>query len=185
MTYSREYLEKMNAEAISRCSPKHIESVIAELISTASAQAVPDAVRDVLAERRRQVEAEGFKPEHDDQHDGGELALAAACYALACDPPHGRSPNNWPWSESWWKPADDRRNLVKAGALILAEIERLDRAALRASTPADDSQKGGDEPLLTSCAAARDGDCTHAKCPQLRDGEPTKTGRYCPLDKHD
>ena len=45
MTYSREYLEKMNAEAISRCSPKHIESVIAELISTASAQAVPDAVR--------------------------------------------------------------------------------------------------------------------------------------------
>lgn len=34
----------------------------------------------------------------------------------------------WPWDESWWKPTNRRRDLVKAGALILAEIERLDRA---------------------------------------------------------
>lgn len=35
----------------------------------------------------------------------------------------------WPWDESWWKPTTPRRDLVKAAALILAEIERLDRMA--------------------------------------------------------
>lgn len=39
-------------------------------------------------------------------------------------------PRNWPWHRVWWKPSTRRRNLVKAGALILAEIERLDRAAI-------------------------------------------------------
>jgi hypothetical protein len=38
---------------------------------------------------------------------------------------------------------------------------------------------------LTHCAAAMDGDCSHAQCPQRRDGEPDKTGRHCPLDCHD
>jgi hypothetical protein len=32
-------------------------------------------------------------------------------------------------ADEWWKPTNRRRDLVKAGALILAEIERLDRAA--------------------------------------------------------
>jgi len=35
----------------------------------------------------------------------------------------------WTWERAWWKPTTRRRDLVKAGALILAEIERLDRAA--------------------------------------------------------
>lgn len=34
---------------------------------------------------------------------------------------------HWPWSREWWKPKNPRRDLVKAGALIVAEIERLDR----------------------------------------------------------
>lgn len=34
---------------------------------------------------------------------------------------------------------------------------------------------------LTRCASDQDGDCTHAQCPQLRDGEPKATGRSCPL----
>ena len=34
----------------------------------------------------------------------------------------------WPFTLAWWKPVqDNRRNLIKAGALILAELERLDR----------------------------------------------------------
>jgi hypothetical protein len=37
----------------------------------------------------------------------------------------------WPWSREWWQPKDRRRDLVRAGALIVAEIERLDRAASR------------------------------------------------------
>lgn len=36
---------------------------------------------------------------------------------------------------------------------------------------------------LESCASDCDGDCTHPQCPQLRDGEPHKSGRHCPLDK--
>ena len=90
------------------------------------------AVLDVAAERRRQIEAEGWTPEHDDEHSVGELAKAAACYALVSA---GFNPdatiNVWPWHRLWWKPSDKRRNLVKAGALILAEIERLDRMAER------------------------------------------------------
>jgi len=86
------------------------------------------AARDVLAERRRQVEAEGWTPEHDDQHSNGEMARAASCYITNKERRHLPTvPLKWPWSDAWWKPDGYRRNLVKAGALILAEIERLDR----------------------------------------------------------
>lgn len=96
-----------------------------------------DAARDVLAERRRQVEREGWAPAHDDEHADGQMAAAGGCYALASAFPferdlgHGHKPLYWPWDPSWWKPTTGRRNLVKAGALILAEIERLDRALLK------------------------------------------------------
>jgi hypothetical protein len=103
------------------------------------------AAEDVLQERARQITAEGWTPEHDD----GALSMAAAGYALeasdailnaaheldAPGEPHiedtqptgGPPPNVWP--HGWqFKPAPPRRMLVKAGALILAEIERLDRA---------------------------------------------------------
>lgn len=94
------------------------------------------AAKDVFAERQRQITAEGWTPEHDDAHVGGQMAVAAGYYALACGFPHergiggGRIPQYWPWDKEWWKPSDKRRNLVKAAALILAEIERLDRAAI-------------------------------------------------------
>jgi hypothetical protein len=89
---------------------------------------------DVMAERRRQVQSEGWTEEHDDQHMPGTLSLAAACYIewngweneFQVD---GAVPVNWPWDAKWWKPTDERRNLVKAAALLLAEIERIDRAA--------------------------------------------------------
>ena len=61
------------------------------------------------------------------------MAVAAACYALPawC---RGRT-RRWPWDDEWWKPTpDDRiRELVKAGALIAAEIDRL----LRDTAPND------------------------------------------------
>lgn len=93
--------------------------------------ALTAATHDVLAERRRQVEAEGWTPEHDDQYQHGSIAQAAGCYALhASGVYHGMfpAPAVWPWMPKWWKPTTPRRDLVKAGALILAEIERLDRA---------------------------------------------------------
>lgn len=83
------------------------------------------AMEDVAAERRRQVYDEGWTPEHDDAHSLGELAKAAASYAA------GSPAWTWPWDKKWWKPTDRRRDLVKAGALIVAEIERLDRAAAK------------------------------------------------------
>jgi len=93
---------------------------------------------DVVAERQRQIEKEGYTPEHDDEHDSDNaLARAASCYALAGLGGNGpfwithlQTPQQvWPYR--WeWKPADRRRNLVKAAALLLAEIERMDRARI-------------------------------------------------------
>lgn len=104
-------------------------------------------------ERRRQVEREGYTPEHDDGHDGGEIAMAAACYAspdlIYVEERHVNSIgfiDPWPWDE-----CDDKRphkgnevlpnhrltiaarihQLVKAGALIAAEIDRLQRLKVR------------------------------------------------------
>lgn len=117
---------------------KNIRALKAGTLQDVSAPAdagearLTDAARDMLAERRRQVEAEGWTPEHDDQYQHGAIALAAACYAANAggvawaDP----LPSFWPWMHNWWKPTTPRRDLVKAGALILAELERLDRAAL-------------------------------------------------------
>ncbi|WP_176331037.1 hypothetical protein [Burkholderia vietnamiensis] len=89
---------------------------------------VTAATCDVLAERRRQVEQEGWTPEHDDAHLTGDLALAAACYAIQGSGRWAHNSFMWPWPSEWWKPTKPRRDLVKAGALILAELERLDRA---------------------------------------------------------
>lgn len=102
------------------------------------------AINAVLEERRRQIDGEGFTPEHDDQHADRSLARAAACYAeqyigrawMVDDKSEGlesyqddETPDNWPWGEGWWKPKDPRRDLVRAAALLIAEIERLDRVA--------------------------------------------------------
>ena len=73
----------------------------------------------IAAERKRQIEEEGWTAGHDAAHDNGELWRAAICYAS------GRS-DGWPWAPRWYKPGPDRvRSLVKAGALIAAEIDRL------------------------------------------------------------
>ena len=91
--------------------------------------AMTAAARDVLAERRRQIEDEGFPAGYDDARISGELPSAAACYALNAAGCGAEVARNWPWGAGWWKPTTPRRDLVKAAALILAEIERLDRAA--------------------------------------------------------
>lgn len=84
------------------------------------------AAQDVLTERRRQIEEEGFGPSHDERHWDGSLAVAAAGYAQSAA---GDPQPIWPqdWGIGWFRPTTPRRDLVKAGALILAEIERLDR----------------------------------------------------------
>lgn len=87
----------------------------------------------IAAERRRQIEAEGYDASHDDMATRYQLGHAALGYIMAATcaqrdiaaslPP----PRNWPWDEKYWKPKDPRHNLVVAGALIAAEIDRIDR----------------------------------------------------------
>lgn len=85
------------------------------------------AARDVLAERRRQIAQERFSLAHDDRHRRGTLTHAAMCYAEDTTWDKGCAPPEWPFEAAWWKPTTRRRNLVKATALLLAEIEREDR----------------------------------------------------------
>lgn len=87
------------------------------------------AILDVIAERQRQKVVEGWTSEHDDQYGKSQLLWASSCYVLNTIQPFNRIPMDWPWAPEWWKPTGPRRDLVKAGALILAEIERIDRAA--------------------------------------------------------
>lgn len=98
------------------------------------------AAADVVRERVRQVKEERFSPSGDDRYRGGQLAQAAAAYALgstlfgklpAWMKPSQVIPRCWPWSRDGWRPTDRRMSLVKAGALILAEIERIDREESR------------------------------------------------------
>jgi hypothetical protein len=103
------------------------------------------ALDDIAKERQRQISKEGWTLAHDDEHDRGELADAAACYAATTRAfkaeefagvgykPYTSYSDLWPqsWSDHWFKPKKSRRRkLIIAAALIVAEIERLDRAAL-------------------------------------------------------
>jgi len=129
------------------------ESPVAHVPSTAlvvldDGQAVPYLVNQlqrldggadlIAAERRRQVVVEGYPTAHDLSHEpNGELAAAAWAYMADlvtdgdCD--HFEEPEGWPWpaidgtNGCSWKPTPDDpvRQLVKAGALIAAEIDRL------------------------------------------------------------
>ncbi len=118
------------------------------MLSLPAARALYDltqdqAALDVLAERARQIEVEGWTPEHDDKYVSSALADAAAAYAmspemrrrsrLAAGLPTDENgyPACWPFDTEWWKPGDRCRMLQKAGALIIAELGRIYRAAER------------------------------------------------------
>lgn len=86
---------------------------------------------DVQAERRRQIDEEGWTLEHDDQNSSGELAQAAAAYLIFA---FSRSASDRTYAARLWprlsgfNPKGIRQDLVRACALALAELERLDRA---------------------------------------------------------
>ena len=89
-------------------------------------------------ERHRQEDVEGYAAEGDDLYTGGELALAAVAYLLsATSGQRDAGLTFWPdgWDADAFKPTNARRDLIKAGALIIAEIERRDRVDFRGEGP--------------------------------------------------
>lgn len=117
----------------------------------------------VLAERKRQIQMEGFDAARDDAYTNAELARAAQCYELPHEKrnlimrsvgvissdPRDSVPISWPFPAEWWKPGDRIRELAKAGALYLAEAERLKRAG--------EKEKAADvEKQALGCAAGID-----------------------------
>lgn len=112
-----------------------------EVIITEAA-ARSEAFALVETERERQI-SKGFDIKHDDSYNLGELAGAAASYALACTPLVGEPdlytvagdgksmPVTWPWDHKYWQPESEKENLVKAGALIMAQLEKVIRAEKR------------------------------------------------------
>lgn len=88
----------------------------------------------IAEERERQIHQEGWGASHDSEHTGEELATAGALYAMPAkfrqlDNSFVGVPIRWPWQRIWWKPSPENRvkELVKAGALIAAEIDRIQK----------------------------------------------------------
>lgn len=116
-----------------------LRAKVEELEQTIAANALGQAEIDVVHERRRQVHAKGWTPEHDDEHDDCSLAAAAACYIIGSSELTYKGAQVWPRGWNFKGPITGenyRRALVKGAALALAEIERIDRAA---------DKKGGDQ----------------------------------------
>lgn len=120
-----EIMAKVKAKQAAK--PKH--SPLPQHPTQQGLDALTKAASSVLAERARQIAAEGYTPEQDDGYNPGVLALHGGLYACHAydNLTKKRAPEGWQWDEKWWKPKDPRSNLVKAGALVLAEIERIDR----------------------------------------------------------
>ena len=101
----------------------------------------------ITAERKRQIEEEGWTAEHDRRHSPQDLIAAGIRYAfeagreglMASDAYGFQSEVPWPWDEYWWKPCphvggliakeDAERMLEKAGALMAAAIDRMEQTS--------------------------------------------------------
>lgn len=86
-------------------------------------EAWPTGAGLIAAERRRQVDVEGWSPEHDREHGHGQLLQAARAYEW-------EHAGDWPWDKKWWKPKGALRNHVRAGALYqaAADVANIDLA---------------------------------------------------------
>ena len=158
MDTAERLLRKINQTGLLFRHNLELDAEVSNYLS--SSESKESAVADVLLERKRQIEVEGWTLDHDDQHPAGSLARAALCYAFAASRTHYSirfvPPRFWPesWHFRWWKPKNPRRDLVRAAALIIAEIERIDRHAAPAA-PEAAAQVGGDNSPASTHENAR------------------------------
>jgi len=92
----------------------------------------------VAKERARQINDEGYKREHDDEHTDGSLADAAACYAATKTLYFATQQNRcvpksffylYPWEPKYFKKDKHprKKQLIISAALLMAEYDRLER----------------------------------------------------------
>lgn len=120
-------------EEAAKAASSHLEAWLDALPSRLEGGS---GARRITIERLRQIYEEGFDAQHDLRHLPGTFVNAAGAYAMAAacqllrrpgSPLPSTIPHMWPWEASWWKPSPDpSRNLVKAGALIAAEIDHIE-----------------------------------------------------------
>ncbi|WP_052084815.1 hypothetical protein [Comamonas testosteroni] len=114
------------------------------MVQPGAFDALTPAARDVLAERQRQITQEGYDPQHDDDHVNDEIAAMAALFIMpegsrewdATSTSYGDTLAEALLPGDWEMPNfgdDRRRQLIKGTAMGLAEIERIDRAAIAAT----------------------------------------------------
>lgn len=120
-----------------------LHSYVYEFANALLREATPEGFvfNDVFLERKRQIDQEHYSHEHDDEYDQNELIRAASSYLShvigrgwvfkeTCPETYQdeEAPDLWPWDLDFWKPKNPRRDLVRAAALIIAEIEKIDRS---------------------------------------------------------
>jgi len=76
----------------------------------------------ILKERERHITEEGYDAGHDNQYTKGELVQAALCYIQRAGQ-RCPVPSRWPWDPKFWKPKTKEEDLVRAGALLAAQID--------------------------------------------------------------
>lgn len=89
-------------------------------------------IEEIVEKRKRQIEVHGYDAAHDDAHTDKSIARAAAAYAISAVS-SAKGALIYPWDLDGFRPDGARNNLITAAALCIAEIERLDRAAAKAS----------------------------------------------------
>lgn len=82
-------------------------------------------IDEIIGRRKHQIR-KGYDATHDGDHTEREIAFAAACFAIGSYAYTIKGECLWPWKEQL-PSGEPRDQLIDAAALIVAEIERMDR----------------------------------------------------------
>lgn len=133
---SHEFLRLWHQGHRQRCQEKwpHVPEACFDPLEACAIEATTDALLVVQNERLRQISDKGYDYAHDDKFQEGQLARAAAAYALPSSR-FSEAPSFWPWQEHQFNPQSHCQNLIRAGALVVAELERIERMKIGIRDP--------------------------------------------------